>query len=69
MNATLQAFARQTIKNGLKKCNSHEQLVFKRMYANGNLETPIDKVVDNMAAEKLDWAMEQVARTIGKNHE
>jgi len=41
-------------------------MVFKRIYANSNLELPIDKVVDNMPESKLDWAMQQVENTLRK---
>ena len=62
MNNTLQKFARDELKKGLAKCTESQQLLFKRMYANGNLEMPIDEIVDNMPEGKLDWAMQQVER-------
>ena len=67
MNAQLQKFARDTIKAGLAECSPEQQLLFKRMYANGNLELPIDEVVDDMPEARLDWAMQQVENTIKKN--
>lgn len=67
MNNELQDFARSRLKEGLKKCTEDQQQLFKRMYSNGNLELPIDTVIDRMPAGNLDWAMEQVRRTIEKN--
>lgn len=69
MNDQLQAYARNTLKEGLAKCTSIEQYFFKRMYAHGNLELSITEVVDQMEDDKLDWAMEQVQRTMDKRTE
>lgn len=66
MNSQLERFARDTLKNGLSQCTGAQQLLFKRMYAKGNLEAPIDTVVDIMPADELDWAMQQVQATIAK---
>ncbi len=73
MNEDLQIFARDQLKNGLAQCTDGEKTLFKRMYSfpNGvnkpaDLEKDIDSVVDDMDAEKLDWAMQQVSRTLKK---
>jgi len=80
MNEQLQQFARQTLKEGLAQCTEAEQLFFKRMYVPWALEiinqnrkmtdeelnTPINEVVDKMPDDKLDWAMQQVQRSINK---
>lgn len=66
VNNKIQEFARNDLKKGLAQCTEAEQLLFKRMYAGGDLEMPIDDVVDKMDAEKLDWAMQQVDRTLAK---
>lgn len=63
MNNQLQNYARETLKDSLSKCNEGQQIMFKRMYANGNLDKNINDVVDNMSEDKLDWAMQQVERT------
>ena len=68
MNQTLQKFARLYIKDGLNRCTDKEVSLFKRMYAK-NQETPKDKVVDDMPEEKLDWAMQQIDRTLEKRSE
>jgi hypothetical protein len=66
MNAQLQTFARQTLKDGLAQLPEGWQMIFKRMYAHTHLEWPIDKVVDNMDDDKLDWAMRQVENSLAK---
>jgi len=66
MNAQLQAYARQTIKDGLAKLPEGHQLLFKRMYSPGKLDLPIDEVVDNMPEDRLDWAMQQVENSLKK---
>lgn len=80
MNEQLQQFARQKLKDGLAQCTKEQQLFFNRMYVpwalgiiNQNrkmtdeeLNTPINEVVDKMPEDKLDWAMQQVQRTLNK---
>lgn len=66
MNEELQNFARAHLKEGLAKCTEDEQLLFKRMYAHENLEVSIEDAVDNMEERKLDWAMQQVHRSLAK---
>jgi len=67
MNDKLEQFAREDLKSGLAQCTEKEQHIFKRMYSHKNLDLPINEVVDRMAMEKLDWAMQQVDRTLTKN--
>jgi len=64
MNKQLEDFARQTLKDGLAQLPDRNQLIFKCMYSHKNLELPIDEVVDKMKVENLDWAMQQVERSI-----
>lgn len=66
MNNTLSQYARAQLKAGLAECNEGQQLLFKRMYSHKNLEKTIEQVVDDMPDEKLDWAMQQVERTLQK---
>ncbi len=66
MNEQIQAFARDTLKEGLSKCTEAQQHLFKRMYSHLNLNKPIDQIVDEMSEDKLDWAMQQVASTLRK---
>lgn len=58
---------RRILKELLPKCNEKQQLMFKRMYSHNNLNATIDEAVDNMDDSKIEWAIEQVERTIEKN--
>jgi len=64
MNNQLQDFARKQLKEGLAECTKEQQHLFKQMYCFHRLETPINEAVDAMPEDKLDWAMEQVRRTL-----
>lgn len=64
MNKQLEDFARNTIKEGLEKLPEKCHDLFKRMY--GKLEMDIEDVVDQMAIDELDNAMDQVQRTLVK---
>lgn len=64
MNDELQKCARDTLKEGLERCSDGQQMLFKHMYAHGNLDMPINDVIDNMDSDRLDWAMDQVKRTL-----
>lgn len=66
MNKQLQAIARKSLKTGLKQLPENWQLLFKRMYSYKKLDADINDVVDAMPENKLDWAMEQVQRSLGK---
>lgn len=67
MNDQLIEFARQKLKQDLGHCTEAEQMLFKQMYAKGKLNLPIQDVIENMDEDKLDWAMQQVARTLKNN--
>ncbi len=69
MNDILAEFARQNIKEGLAKCTPDQVMFFKRMYSHNDLDAEIEKAVDNMPSEKLDWAMIQVQRQLVINAE
>ncbi len=66
MNNQLQEFARAQLKDGLDKLPESNQLFFKRMYSGGNLDANINDVVDAMPEDKLDWAMQQVQRSLDR---
>ena len=66
VNQELQNFARKTLKDGLSQLPDRWQTMFKRMYATGDLTADISDVVDKMPEEKLDWAMDQVRKSISK---
>lgn len=65
MNAEIQNFARNLLKENLAKCTDKQQTFFKRMY--GNMDLSIAEVIDRMPEDKLDWAIEQVDHTLRKN--
>ncbi len=64
MNEALQSYARQQLIDGLKRCTEGQVKIFKRIYAFKNLDWSIEEVVEAMSEEKLDWAMQQVERTL-----
>lgn len=77
MNKQLENYARDRLMAGLSKCTEGQQEIFKLMYgrkpdhrgvATRNIEDtkamPVDGVVKEVPADSLDWAMQQVARTL-----
>jgi hypothetical protein len=66
MNNQLQSFAREELKSGLAQLPEGCQHRFKQMYSHGNLDANINDVVDNMPEDKLDWAMQQVEKSLEK---
>lgn len=69
MNDKLRNFAKQELKDGISKCSNAQKFLFMQMYSHKNTNLTIDVVVDNMPDDKLDWAMEQVRRTLEENHD
>ena len=67
MNEQLQDYARTFLKEGLLQCSESQRLLFRRMYAKGHMDLSTNNVVDFMDPGKLDWAMQQVQRTLDKN--
>jgi hypothetical protein len=74
MNDQLRQFARKNIKDGLSQLPDNWQQKFKMMYGRNNGERSLEDaiamsvndVVDEMADDKLDWAMTQIANSIKK---
>jgi len=74
MNTQLQDFARTQLKQGLSQLSVAWQDKFKMMYARDGGKRSfedakamsIDDVVDEMRDDKLDWAMQQVERSLPK---
>lgn len=72
MNQTLQNFARQYLKDGLEQLSPEQLRVFALMYGRKNgarsvedsVAMPLASIVDEMRPEQLDYAMEQVRRTL-----
>lgn len=69
MNNQLQKFARDKLKEGLAILPESHRLFFKKMYSPDNLKADIIDVVNNMSEDRLDWAMQQVQRTLDKCYE
>ena len=67
MEAEFYRNVRAELLDGLEQCTAGQRGKFKQMYANGKTELAIDVVVGRMAKGKLDWAMQQTARTIELN--
>lgn len=68
MNQTLQNFARQFIRDGMKNVPERNKRVFRLMYRGkigmDKIESvPINELIENMPEHQLDWAMEQVIQT------
>lgn len=64
MNQQFQKFARDTLKAGLAQLPEHNREIFKRMYSHKDLKANINDVVDKIPEDKLDWAMQQVDRSL-----
>lgn len=72
MNEQLQKFAREQIKEGMAQLNASHHRIFRLMYGRNNGKRgvadaeamPIDDVLAEMDGTKLDWAMQQVQRSI-----
>ena len=67
MHHKIERYARNEIKAGLSLCTETQKSLFKRMYSYKQLDREINSVVDAVAADKLDNALDQVERTIIKN--
>jgi hypothetical protein len=67
MNETLKNAGKEILKDLLSKCSEPQQLMFKRMYCHKNLALPINEAVDQMADDKIDWAITQCEKTVSDN--
>ena len=67
MNKTIREFSLNKIKEGLGKLTDSHRLRFKRMYSSDDLNKDINKVIDNMPDDKLDWALTQVENSVEKD--
>ena len=67
MNREMVAFARGSIKEGLKLVTEKQQIRFKRMYSHLNLNKPLKEIVDSISEEELSRVLTQVNNTIKKN--
>ena len=58
--------AKIILKELLEQCTFNEQKMFKRMYSHKDLNLSIDEVVENIALDKIDWAICQCENTLKK---
>lgn len=73
MNQQLQDYARDYLKTNVAGLPAENQRVFKLMYGRNGGKRSVDDatamdvaaVIDEIPADKLDWAMQQVQRTVG----
>jgi len=66
MNEELATFARKFLKENIQKLSEGHHRVFRQMYSADNPDLAIDKVIDKMPDNKLDWAMSQVKNSLPK---
>lgn len=52
------------LKERIQLCTPEQQVVFRRMYSHKDLSRPTDEIVDAIPDESLDWALQQVDRTL-----
>lgn len=68
MNELLKDSAKKILKELLLQCSHAEQDMFKRMYCPTHLEYTIDQAINQMDANRMDMAINQVQRTVNKNN-
>lgn len=66
----LMKIARGVLKESLELCTEPQVHLFRRMYGTQkdiDARTDINVIVDKMPDSKIEWALEQVKRTVEKN--
>ncbi len=58
---------RSEIRVGLAKCTEPQRMLFKRIYANGDLKLSIEDIVKKVKDARLNHALAHVNRTLIKN--
>lgn len=61
--------ARQELLDGLARCTEANHRMFRLMYANGNMQWSLEKVVKAMPTIGLKRALEQVQATIDRQED
>lgn len=64
LNETIERFARDKILDGLLGLPDGCHRKFKQMYSFDDMDKSIKAVVRDMPAEKLNWALTQVERSV-----
>lgn len=67
MNYYLNTYARMFLFNNLSKCNKKQVDLFRRMYFPHYTAITIENMSMQLPDEQLDWAMQQVAKTLDKD--
>ncbi len=62
----VEKIAREELKEGLAQCTEPQRGIFMKMYSEGLGD--IGETVNSMPSKKLDWAMQQVQRTLDENN-
>jgi hypothetical protein len=63
----IKTLGRDILKDLLSQCTEDQQMLFKRMYSHDDLERDINDAVDQMADDKINWAISQCERTVYDN--
>jgi hypothetical protein len=63
----IKTLGRDILKDLLSQCTEDQQMLFKRMYSHDDLERDINDAVDQMANDKINWAISQCERTVYDN--
>jgi tRNA(Ile)-lysidine synthase TilS/MesJ len=66
MHTDVERYARNLLKERLALLEDKHHDIFRRMYSHKDLSKPVDRVVDDMEAGQLDWALSQVDNTLRK---
>ena len=74
MNKTIERFAREQIKSKLALLPTAHQLTFKRMYGRNEGrrsakeadQLPLEKIVESIPIDALDWALTQIENSMNK---
>lgn len=69
MHKDIRRFANEHLIRSLRLCTEPQQLMFKRMYAKGDLTKSIEEVVLGIDDDRMELAQDQVDRTIIKNNQ
>lgn len=64
MNIMLEKSARDYIRENLQKLDEDMIHKFKQMYAHGHMTRPINSIIDDMDADRLDHAMTQIRNSL-----
>lgn len=67
MNKEAVVFCQNWLVKNLSLCTEPQIRLFKQMYCKNNFGLSVQDAVACVQEDKLDWAMQQVERTLEKN--